>query len=78
MIGESSCFIKFTNSPLYISAEYISNFGSSDLGKIIILQKDGQKLVIYDVKWVEWMALRIHAQDMEVDELKETHNFSCK
>lgn len=78
MIGEPSCFVKFSNSPLYISAEYISKFGSSDLGKVIIQQKDGQKLIIYDVKWLDWQILYYHTQDMEVDELKKNHEFSCK
>lgn len=78
MIGDSSYFFEFSNSSLYISAKYVPDFFSNDLGKVIIQQKDGEKLTIYDVKWVEWMALRIHSQDMEIDDLKKNHDFSCK
>lgn len=78
MLDGPGNFFEFTNSLLYICAEYVPNLFSSGLGKVIVQQKDGQKLVIYDVKWVEWMALRIHRQDMEIDDLKKNHDFSCK
>lgn len=75
---KSGCFVEFhAKFSIYVSAEFKPDPIYKDFGKVVIQQKDGQKLIIHDVKWLEWMVLRIHTQDMEVDELKENHRFSC-
>ena len=74
---KSGYVVRFANYSSYVRAEYKPDLGSPNTGKVVIQQQDGQKLTIYDVKWVEWTVLRIHAQDMEVDDLKKSHRFSC-
>lgn len=78
MIAITITRIYFSNSPVFLEAEYTSKFNPYSLGTVTIKQKDGHQLIIYNVTWSEWITLQLNATDEEVDYLKTEHKFSYK